>query len=318
MSVNNLALVNLRRQRNYSILFSFDSGFVFLALYRMTEEIKSKKGPAPAREKEMSFWDHLDELRGHLFRSLLAVLAFSILAFLNRRIVFDEIILAPREADFWTNRMLCRLGDWIGSDAICLGELNLAIINIKMSGQFLTHMYISFAAGLVLAIPYLVWEIFRFVEPAMYDNEKKNARGGVIVTSLLFLTGIVFSYYLIVPLTVHFLGGYQVSGEVANQIALGSYISTVISVSFAVGLVFELPVLVYFLARLGVLTPAFMRKNRKIVFVVTLALAAIITPPDVFSQVMVAIPLVILYELSIGIASRVHKKRLIRMEQNEA
>jgi sec-independent protein translocase protein TatC len=166
-----------------------------------------------------------------------------------------------------------------------------------------------------MAIPYVVWEIFRFVEPAMYDNEKKNARGGVIITSLLFLSGIVFSYFLIVPLTVHFLGGYQVSGEVANQIALGSYISTVISVSFAVGLVFELPVLVYFLARLGMVTPDFMRKNRKIVFVITLALAAIITPPDVFSQIMVAIPLVILYELSIGIAARVQKKRLIRMKE---
>ena len=281
----------------------------------MTEEIKHKKTPPPSQKKEMSFWDHLDELRGHLFRAIIAIGVFTILAFLNRRILFDEIILAPREADFWTNRMLCRLGDWLGADALCLGELNLSIINIKMSGQFFTHMYISFAAGLVMAIPYVVWEIFRFVEPAMYDNEKKNARGGVIVTSLLFLSGIVFSYFLIVPLTVHFLGGYQVSGEVANQIALGSYISTVISVSFAVGLVFELPVLVYFLARLGVVTPEFMRKNRKIVFVITLALAAIITPPDVFSQIMVAIPLVILYELSIGIAARVQKKRLIRMKE---
>lgn len=280
----------------------------------MPEERTNKKDLPPPKEKEMSFWDHLDELRGHLFRSIIAVAVFAILAFLNRGILFDKIILAPKEGDFWTNRMLCKLGDLIGSDALCLGDLGLNIINISMSGQFLTHMYISLAAGFILAVPYVVWEIFRFVEPAMYDNERKNARGGVIVTSLLFLAGVIFSYYLIVPLTINFLGSYQVSGEVANQIALRSYISTVVSVSFAVGLVFELPVLVYFLARLGVITPEFLRKNRKVMIVVTLALSAIITPPDVFSQVMVAIPLVVLYELSIGIARRVQKRRVVSME----
>lgn len=280
----------------------------------MSEELKSKKEPPKTREKEMSFWDHLDELRGHLFRSIIAVFVFAIIAFLNRRILFDEIILAPKERDFWTNRMLCKLGDLIGSDALCLDELSLQIININMSGQFLTHMYISFAAGFFLATPYIIWEIFRFVEPAMYDKERSSARGGVAVTSLLFLTGVIFSYYLIVPLTINFLGSYQVSGEVSNQIALGSYISTVISVSFAVGIVFELPVLIYFLARLGVVTADFLRKNRKIMIVVTLALSAIITPPDVFSQVMVAIPLLGLYEVSIIIARRVQKRRVLSME----
>ena len=170
------------------------------------------------------------------------------------------------------------------------------------------------AAGLVLAAPYVIWELFRFVEPAMYDSERKYARGGVLITSALFLTGIVFSYFLIVPLTINFLGGYHVSGQVANQIALNSYISTVISVCFAVGIVFELPVLVYFLARLGVVTPDLLKKNRKIMIVVTLALSAIITPPDVFSQVMVAIPLLFLYEVSIVIAKRVQKRRVVKME----
>jgi sec-independent protein translocase protein TatC len=148
----------------------------------------------------------------------------------------------------------------------------------------------------------------------MYDTERRYARGAVVVVSLLFLLGVVFSYFLIVPLTISFLGGYQVSGQVANQITLSSYISTVVSVSFAVGLVFELPVLIYFLARLGVVTSAWMRKNRRIMVVAVLVLSAIITPPDVFSQIMVAIPLLLLYEISIGIARRVEKQRLLRMD----
>lgn len=281
----------------------------------MAEEIRSKKSPpSPPREKEMSFWDHLDELRGHLFRSVIAVFALAVVAFLNRNILFDEIILAPREPDFWTNQMLCRLSELLNVPALCLPELSMEIININLSGQFLTHMYISLAAGFVLAVPYVIWEIFRFVEPAMYDTERRYARGAVVVVSLLFLLGVVFSYFLIVPLTISFLGGYQVSGQVANQITLSSYISTVVSVSFAVGLVFELPVLIYFLARLGVVTSAWMRKNRRIMVVAVLVLSAIITPPDVFSQIMVAIPLLLLYEISIGIARRVEKQRLLRMD----
>ncbi|HRZ76568.1 MAG TPA: twin-arginine translocase subunit TatC, partial [Bacteroidales bacterium] len=178
----------------------------------MAEEIRSKKAPAPPREKEMSFWDHLDELRGHLFRSVIAVFLLAVVAFLNRNILFDEIILAPREPGFWTNRMLCRLSDILHVPALCMPELDMEIININLSGQFLTHMYISLAAGFVLAVPYVIWELFRFVEPAMYDTERRYARGGVVIVSLLFLVGVVFSYFLIVPLTISFLGGYQVSG----------------------------------------------------------------------------------------------------------
>jgi sec-independent protein translocase protein TatC len=190
-----------------------------------------------------------------------------------------------------------------------MGNMSLSIININLSGQFLTHMYISLAAGIVLALPYVIWELFRFVKPGMYENEKRYASGAVIVTSILFLIGVIFSYFLIVPLTLNFLGTYQVSSQVSNQIALSSYISTVVSLTFAVGVVFELPVLVYFLTRIGVLTSAFMKKNRKVMIVVILTLAAIITPPDVFSQIMVTIPLLLLYELSIVVAKRVERKK---------
>jgi len=178
-----------------------------------------------------------------------------------------------------------------------------------MSGQFLIHMYISIAVGVILAIPFVLWEIWSFVRPALKGNEKKYSSGAVIVMSLLFLIGIAFSYFLIVPLTLNFLGTYRVSDFVANHITLRSYINTVVSLSFAVGVVFELPILVFFLTKIGVLTPTFMKKNRKYALVIVLIVSAIITPADIFSQVMVAIPLFALYEISIVISKRVYAKQ---------
>lgn len=256
----------------------------------------------------MSFWDHLEELRGHIIRSLVAVVVLAVAAFLNRHLIFDTIILAPSSSHFVTYRLLCELGQLIHAKSLCFGDLNLKIINIKMSGQFLTHMYISLVAGLILSFPYVLWEIWRFVSPAMYQNERKHSRGGLLFSTFLFLIGIVFSYFLIVPITVNFLGTYSVSENVVNQITLGSYINTVVSLTFAVGLVFELPILVYFLTRIGVITPDFLKKNRKYMIIILLVVSAIITPPDVFSQTMVFIPLWTLYEFSILISKRVYKK----------
>ncbi len=258
----------------------------------------------------MTFWDHLDELRWHIIRSLIAVVVLAIIAFLNRYLIFDVIILAPSNSDFITNRLLCDLGKLVNLDALCIKDLSLQIINIKMSGQFLTHMYISLVAGFMLAFPYVLWEIWRFIKPAMKDNERKYSSGGVVISSLLFFMGILFSYFLIVPLTVNFLGTYHVSDTVFNQISLSSYINTVVSVTFAVGLVFELPILVYFLTKIGILTPDFMKKNRKYMYVIMLVLSAIITPPDMFSQILVVLPLIALYEFSIGVSNRIHKKNL--------
>lgn len=272
----------------------------------MEEKVKSKKEQKV--EKTMSFWDHLDELRMHIIRSILAVVVLAFIAFLNRAFIFDQVILAPSTSDFATNRALCWFGDILSLPSICMGEMKLTIININMSGQFLTHMYISLVTGFIFAFPYILWEIWRFVRPAMYENEKKYSQGGVFISTLLFLLGILFSYYLIVPLTINFLGTYQVSERVLNQISLNSYISTVVSVTFAVGVVFELPILVYFLTKIGLLTPQFMRKNRKYMYVGLLILAAIITPPDMFSQILVVLPLIGLYEFSIGVSKRMYKK----------
>ena len=256
----------------------------------------------------MSFWDHLDALRIHLFRSIAAILVLAIVAFINKDFVFDNIILAPKDSSFFTNRMLCKLADLVSVDALCIGNLNLVLQNINMSGQFMTHMYISIFAGLIGALPYVLWELWRFILPALQPNEKTYSKGAVVVSSLLFALGVLFAYYLIVPLTINFFGGYHVSEAVANQITLSSYISTVVSVTFGVGVIFELPILIYFLTKVGVVTPDFLKKNRKTMLVIVLVASAIITPPDIFSQVLVCIPLMGLYELSISISKRVYKK----------
>jgi sec-independent protein translocase protein TatC len=259
-------------------------------------------------EKVMSFWDHLEELRGHIFRSLLAVVVFAILAFLNRHIIFDTIILAPSSSHFITFRLMCKLGHWLSVKSLCIPSMHLKIISLKITTQFLTHIYISAVAGFIMAFPYVLWEIWRFVQPAMHENERKFSRGGLLISTLLFLTGIVFSYFTIVPLMVNFLGNYSVSQDIINQISLSSYISSVVSVTFAVGIVFELPILVYFLTKIGVVTPGFLKKNRKYMVVVLLTVSAIITPPDMFSQVLVFVPLWALYELSILVSKRVYKR----------
>ena len=269
-----------------------------------------------AQQSEMTFWEHLEALRWHLVRSIVAVVVLGVVAFLNKEIIFNYIILAPKSSDFVTNRTLCALGRWaaghltfLNPDALCIENFNLTLINIKMAGQFLTHLYISVFAGVILAVPYILWEVWRFIKPALYKHEQQHTSGAVFWSSFLFLLGILFSYFLIVPLAIMFLGTYNVSASVENQIALNSYISTVVSLTFAVGLVFELPIFVFFLTKVGVITPVFMRRNRKAMIVVVLIISAIITPADVFSQILVAIPLLGLYEISILISARVYRHR---------
>lgn len=279
----------------------------------MTEQTSTKKTKESKPENEMTFWEHLEELRWHLVRSMAAILILAIVAFVNRHIIFDNIILAPKDSSFITNRFLCHLAELLSVKGLCIDNLSLNIINIKMSGQFMIHMWVSIVAGIIVAFPYIIWEIWSFIRPALYTKEKKHSSGAVLVSSLLFVLGVLFAYFLIVPLTINFLGTYQVSDFVQNQVSLNSYISTVVSVTFGVGIVFELPIFVYFLSKVGILTPQFMKKNRKYMIVILLILSAIITPPDVFSQILVVIPLLALYELSISISNRVYKKQRIEM-----
>ena len=277
--------------------------FLLAALLRKSNQVKDEEP-----EKEMTFWDHLTELRKRLIRMVLAWLVMTVVAFANSRFIFDEILLAPKDTTFVTYKWLCRLGELIHVDSLCLPPMELTIINLNLSGQFMTDMTVSMFAGLILAFPIIIFQLWQFVMPALYVTERKYARQAVFVMSLLFIIGILFSYYLMVPWTLNFLGTYQVSTDVANQISLSSYISTVTTTILSVGVVFELPVVVYVLSKIGIVTPDFLKKNRKYAFVIILILAAIITPPDVFSQIMVTVPLYSLYEISILVSKRVSPK----------
>lgn len=273
-----------------------------------------KKGKK--EEKEMSFLQHLEELRWHIIRSVLAIVIFMVIAFIFKSFIFDNIILAPKNPAFLTNRLLCQFGEYLNAtfnvqnfSALCINTKHLNLINIKMSGQLTTHIAVAMVSGIIVAFPVILWEFWQFFKPALHSNEAKYAKGAVMAASLLFFTGILFGYFLLAPLSFHFLGSYEVSAEVTNQINVRSYIGTLTSLCLATGLIFELPIIAFFLTKIGVITPSFLRKYRKHAIVVIFVLAAIITPPDVFSQLLVSIPLLILFEVGILISARVMKQK---------
>jgi sec-independent protein translocase protein TatC len=262
-------------------------------------------------EKEMSFFDHIDALRGHLFRAAIAVIGMGVVAFLNKYILFDVILFGPTRPDFWTYELMCDLSYRIsGTDKYCVKDMGFVLSNISMSGQFTQHLFISFIAGLVVAFPYVLWEFWRFIKPALSGKEKSYAKGLVFFSSLLFFAGILFGYFLLSPLSINFLGSYRVSDLVSNEINLESYVSFISTMTFATGLIFEMPILVYFLSKIGLIGSGWMRKNRRYAVVVILILSGILTPsPDVASQVLMFVPLYGLYELSIFVARGVEKGR---------
>lgn len=263
---------------------------------------------------DLTFLEHLEVLRGHLIRAIGSVAVFAVVAFLLKDVIFDHILLAPRSSEFFTNRMFCRVAEWLHTPKLCLSNVNINLINYDLSGQFRIHLNIAFYGGLILSAPYIFWELYRFILPALKENERKYSRGMVFYTTALFMIGVLFGYFLIIPLTINFLGGYSVSEQVANQINLRSYIGTVSSLIFSTGLVFELPILVYFLSKVGLITPSFMKRYRKHAIVVILLVAGIITPPDVFSQMLVSIPMYLLFEISILISARIERERNAREE----
>jgi sec-independent protein translocase protein TatC len=260
-------------------------------------------------QTEMSFLEHLEELRWHLVRSFLYILVFAILAFVFKSIVFDVILLGPSSPDFYTNQFLCNLSEKFHMPALCINQRQLLLQNINMTGQFTTHLWISFLAGIVVAFPLIFWEFWRFIKPALYKEEIQHSRGAIFFASILFTVGILFAYYIISPLSVHFLGNYQVSDKVDNIVNLGSYIGTVSSIILASGILFELPMFIYFMSKVGLVTADTLKKYRRHSIVVTLAVAAVITPPDVISQVLVCLPLILLYEAGILIARGVERKK---------
>jgi sec-independent protein translocase protein TatC len=260
-------------------------------------------------EKEMSFLQHLEELRWHIIRAILAIVFFMVIAFIFKSILFNKIILGPKSPEFITNRLLCQLGEYLKTAALCINTKPLNLINIKMTGQFTTHVTVAMVAGLILAFPVITWEFWQFFKPALKPSEARYAKGAVLAASGLFFIGVLFGYFMLAPLSIHFLSSYEVDPSVVNQINIRSYIGLLTSICLATGLVFELPIIAFFLTKIGILTPQFMRKYRRHSIVVIFIVAALITPPDVFSMTLVAIPLVGLYEISIFISARVIKQK---------
>ncbi len=269
------------------------------------------------KEKEMSFLDHLEELRWHLIRSVVAVLIFATLAFLAKGFIFDVLIFGPKNADFPTYKLLCNIAQAIGfKDSFCFTELPFRIQSRTMAGQFSAHLWTSILAGFIIAFPYVLFEMWSFVSPGLKQNERSSSRGFIITASLLFFIGVLFGYYIVTPLSINFLGSYQVSNAVHNDFDLSSYIGLLRASVLASGLIFELPILIYFLTKIGLVTPQYLKKYRKFALVIVLTISAVITPPDIASQVIVAIPILILYEVSIFISKIVIKKERKKQKQN--
>ncbi len=274
---------------------------------------------------EMTFFEHLEDLRPHLMRAIGALFVIAIAAFIFSRFIIDGLLFGPQSPDFPTNRWLCGMGytlndfvGWLGGlfgaewsidpTVLCLNQNSYTMVNNKVAGQFNLHLKMSMVTGLVLSIPYLLWEIWQFVKPALTAAERSGTRMFVFYVSLCFFAGLLFGYYIVSPISLHFFLNYTASSTIDNLIDINSYFSQVIGVSLGIGLVFQLPLLVYFLTRVGLFSPAFLRKYRRHAVIVLAVISAVITPPDLFSLILVMIPLYMLYELSIFLSAKVYKK----------
>lgn len=259
-------------------------------------------------EKEMTFLEHLEELRWHIIRSLIVICVFGIVLFLMQGWVFGTVIFGPTNEDFFSYRVICDLSHRVGlGERMCFSPPDFSKIAIGFGEPFIMSIKVSFIMGFILSFPYVFWEFWRFIKPGLYPNERQAARGIVGICSFLFLLGVCFGYFVIAPFAVNFLAGYSIPG-VQNTPTMSSFINYMVMFTAPAGLIFELPVVVYFLSKVGLVTPEIMRKYRRHSIIGILILAAVITPPDVVTQFLIGIPLFILYELSIAISARVSKK----------
>lgn len=259
----------------------------------------------------MSFFDHIDELRKHLMKSIIAVVALAIIAFIYMDFIFHEILMAPSRPDFFTFRILCEYFNF------CVGNMNFTLMSRTMTGQFTMHIMTALIAGVILAFPFIVYQIWSFIAPALHVNERKNVRGVVLGVSILFFIGILFGYYIIAPLAINFLANYQLDPSIENNFDVSSYISTLTMMALGGGIIFQLPVVVYFLSLMGIMTPMVMRHYRRHAILVMAVIAAIVTPsPDMLSQMLMLIPMLLLYEASIFVSAMVYKRKLNEAEEN--
>lgn len=257
-------------------------------------------------ENEMSFIDHLEELRWHILRSAVAIAIFTVVAFLNKKIIFDYILFGPTRDDFPTNIFFCWISEKVPFLNMCSENLEYHFINTDLAGQFMLHLKMSFVVGFVLAFPYVFWEFWRFIKPALYLNEIQTTRGIVFFSSLLFTLGCCFGYFIIAPFSINFFYSYSAIEIAQNFISIDNYISNVVSMVIPTGIMFELPMLIYFLSKVGIVNPDFLINGRKFAYVIILFVLAVITPQgDMISLILISTPVVLLYELSIGISKRV-------------
>ncbi|MCX6183203.1 MAG: twin-arginine translocase subunit TatC [Bacteroidetes bacterium] len=280
--------------------------------------MEDERGPnSDHKHNNLSFLGHLEALRKVLLRSALVIGIFTVAAFIYYYEIFDFIILAPLKSSFPTYEIMCEVSKKLAvyapgladADAGCFDKLPLEITTTTMGGDFSAVMMVSFIVGCIVAAPFLFWQIWTFIRPALHKKEAGKARGFVFWTSVLFLSGVLFGYYVISPLSISFLGTFSAHEMVKKLPTLNSYMGVLATTTLATGLAFELPIIIYLLSSFGIVSPAFLRKFRKHAIVVILIIAAIITPPDVFSQIVVSIPLIILYEISILLSAMIQRKK---------
>lgn len=266
-------------------------------------------------EKEMTFLEHLEELRWHLIRSLAAVVIFMLVAWFIKGWVYSNIIMGPSKVDFWTYKKMCEIGSLLHIDSLCLDKLDFKTQNREISGQFMLALTSSAVIGLLFAFPYIIWEIWSFIKPGLRPSERRAANGAVLIISTLFFAGVFFGYYIVTPFAVHFMVNFQLDPSIENMYDIKNYLSILTTLTLACGLMFQLPVVIMVLTKIGIVTPSFLKEYRRHAFVLILIAAAIITPsPDIISQVLVAIPLYILFELSILVSGRIHRNNLKDLE----
>ena len=263
-----------------------------------------------SKQAQMAFVDHIEELRWHIIRAILAILIASAYCFFNIEWIFTNIILGPTQNDFISYQYLNKLGALRHISALQLQDMSIQFQNTELSGQFMMSFSVSFMMGLILSFPFVFWELWKFIRPALKASELRYARGIVFWSSLLFFIGVLFAYYIIAPFTINFFANYQLSPQFKNIITITNYYDTMSDLIMGMGLVFELPVIVYFLSRIGILTPKLMRDKRRYAIVIIFFLAVIISPPDWFSCWLIALPLMLLFEISIGISDRANKARM--------
>ena len=267
------------------------------------------------QEKEMSFLDHLEELRWHVIKATTAIIIAATAAFLAKGFLFDVLIFGPTKSDFFTYEFLCKASRLMGFESFCDTNFDFEVQSRTMAGQFSAHIWTSITFGFIIAFPFVIYQFWKFISPGLLHKEKNNSRGFIFISSILFFIGVLFGYYIVCPLSINFLGTYSVAELVHNDFDLNSYIGLVRASTLASGLIFELPIIIYFLTKIGLVTPEFLKKNRKFALVIVLIFAAVITPPDIASQVIVAIPVIVLYQVSILI-SRIVIRNQKRKENN--